>query len=276
MLSSFRCHLLDAVLAAAVALSIGCGASPSAPPPVVANPPPTIESLTIASARAEADRDVQVTASVKDAETPAAELTYAWSASPKNGVFTGTGATVTWRPPKGETTPDQYTITLTVTERFTSAGQAKQNVVSSSATVAYNDSPAETIGLAVQFLTDYGTYETTAEYCVRNFSDSCRGKAKEQQEIEEDREDVRIFSAGFTAPPAALLNGALTQGSVRGPCEFIDTDKSGPFAGRKRSVKGTCILTTVYQDGRWYLCDSFLESSEKVFLTFRERHRITQ
>jgi hypothetical protein len=81
---------------------VACGKSSPAAPPVVNNMPPTIESVTSAGQRAEADQPIQVTAVVKDSETPIGNLTYAWAALPHNGSFTDTGATVMWRPPKGQ------------------------------------------------------------------------------------------------------------------------------------------------------------------------------
>jgi hypothetical protein len=261
-------------VAAVILCLAGCKGSTPVTPPPVNNTPPTIESLAIGSARVEADREVQVTASVSDAETPVGQLTYTWSASPSSGTFTGSGATAMWRPPKGQTSPQQYTVTLTVTESYTSAGQARQNVVSRNATVLYHDSPAETTALAAQFLTDYGTYSTTPEYCVRNFSNNCRGKEEERQQIADDRAEVFIFSAAFKGTPAVFLNATLTGGSVEGPCEFVDMDRFGPDANKKRSVNGTCVLTTVYENGRWYLCESFFRPPyETIYLNLRHRHR---
>src|SRR5205085_3824043 len=85
--------------------------SPTAAPPVITNTPPTIESLAMASDRAEADQPIQVSAVVKDLESPINGLTYTWSAAPQTGTFGGTTAfsgnqvTNTWRPPKGQTSP---------------------------------------------------------------------------------------------------------------------------------------------------------------------------
>ena len=44
-----------------------------------------------------------LTATVRDAETPVAQLKYEWKADA--GTFTGEGASVKWRAPKGATTP---------------------------------------------------------------------------------------------------------------------------------------------------------------------------
>ena len=257
-------------LAFAFSLAIGaCSGSPTistvtppvVTPPVVVNTPPTITSVTIGATRAEAGQGVQVTASVKDAETPVDQLTYAWSATPTNGTFNGTGATVTWTPPSGVTTPDLYTITLTVTEHYTSAGQAQQNVVSSSATVHYNDSKKESVDLASLFLQDFGTFTTSPAQCVRNFSDNiaCQ-KGNEFTDITYNRANYHILSSTFTAT-SVTFDQPRQNGVVDGPCVFEDIPNVGenpPLtnAGKRELVAGTCHLTTVYENFQWRLCVS--------------------
>jgi hypothetical protein len=260
--------------AVAVALGVAaCGGSnPMTPPPVVNNAPPSITSLAVPAARAEANRPIQVTAVVTDAETPIDQLTYTWSASPANGTFSGGGASTTWTPPRGQKTPDVYTITLTVAERYTSAGQSLQNSVSRSTTINYNDSPLEALTIGVQFIKDFGTFSVSPDECVRNFSNSCRGKQEERDQIAANREAFRILSAEFSGVPAVTFNTELTAGTVEGPCVFEDIPNSGPNAGRRQRVSGTCHLTTIYENFRWYLCDSFfLEPYNTVLLNLRSR-----
>jgi hypothetical protein len=256
---------LAALLAGAVAIS-ACGGSPVAPP-VVSNTAPTIESITIASSRAEANRDIEVTASVKDAETPTDRLTYTWSAAPSNGTFTGSGATAIWRPPAGRTTPDLYTITLTVTESFTSAGSPRLNTVSSSATVHYNDSPAEVTILGRDFLENkFGNFAVTPDEAVSNFSDRCPGKAAERRDIEINRRDFRIVSAMYTVDSISF-NTDNTLATVRGRCVFEDIPNFGPNAGRQQRVSGICTLTNVYETFRWFLCGSNFDGTGATLLT---------
>jgi hypothetical protein len=263
-------------LAGVVAVAAACnGSTPVAPPPpVVTNTPPVIGPVTIAADRVEADRPIQVTAAVSDAETSLDRLTYTWSATPGGGVFafTGVGPTAMWTPPPGQTTPGVHTITLTVAETFTSAGQPQVNSVSRSTTVNYHDSPAETIAMAIQFIRDFGTFAVSPDECVRNFSDTCPGKAEERDQIAQNRVDFTIESAGFSVRPTAQFDGGLTSGVVEGPCIFIDVPNSGPNAGKRQSVSGTCRLNTVYQNSRWFLCDSFfLDTGETVLLSLRSR-----
>jgi hypothetical protein len=259
---------LPAIVITGGLVAAACGGSPATPPPVV-NTPPVIESLTIAP-RAEADRPLQITATVKDTETPISQLTYTWSASPQSGTFSGTGAAVMWKPPKGQKTPDLYTISLTVTEAYTSAGQAKQNSVSGSATVRYNDSPAEVAFVGRDFLvTKFGDVNVGAAEAVSNFSDSCPGKAAEFEDVKNNRINFEILTASFTAE-AIAFDSTLTTGTVDGPCRFEDKPRNGPNAGRIESVSGSCHLTTVYENFRWLLCESTF-SGETTLESLRGR-----
>jgi hypothetical protein len=267
-----------ASLAAVLAVvTSGAGAcSPTATPPAVTNTPPTIESLTIGP-RAEADQPIQVAATVTDAETPLAQLTYTWSASPQLGTFSGntfsgSQALITWKPPSGQTTPNVYTVTLTVSEAYTSAGQAKQNIVSKSTTVHYNDSPAEVKELARDFLVvKFANVNVSPADAVSNFSDSCPGKAAELSDIKDNRANFQILSGSFI-PNAPSFNSSFTEGTVQGSCQFEDIPNSGPNAGLKEFVSGTCVLTTVYDNFRWYLCQSnFVPPYETTLASLRGR-----
>ncbi len=144
------------------------------------------------------DQTVQLTATVIDAETSPAQLKYDWSASPENGTFTGTGAQVRWKAPT--TTPVEFTTTLTVVETYSSGSTTKENRAVSTLPVRYNDLIIG--GLVGQFLTDFGTFAVTPQQCVRNFSDSCAGKAEELGQItsQRNRSGVQIESAAFTTP----------------------------------------------------------------------------
>jgi hypothetical protein len=252
------------VLTASLAIIAGCGGGNGSPttPPATVNTAPTIESLVTASERAEADRPVQITAVVKDTESQLSQMTYTWSAAPQSGLFggvtsfTGSEATNTWRAPKGQLSPDLYTVMLTVTESFTSAGQPKQNTVSRTATVHYNDSPEEVKELGFDFLVrKFGNFNVTAADAVSNFSDNCPGKASEKDEIVLNRENFHILSAQFHSPVASF-NADLTIGEVEGPCTFEDIPNSGPNMGKREFVSGTCLLKTVYENFRWRLCES--------------------
>jgi len=225
---------------------------PPPPPPPTPNSAPTITSLTLSSNRVEADQEVVVTATVQDDVTPIDQLTYEWSAKPVNGVFTGSGRQTRWRAPHLQPTPDTYTLTLTVTEKYTEAGVAKENKTTAPVQVHYNDSYRDISSLSIDFLNDFGTYSTSPEQCVRNFSDSCKGKAEELGDIRANRLNLHIQSAKLGVP-AVLLNGDLTFANSDVPCTFVSTQKS---TGKTETATGTCLLTAVYENFKWFLCDS--------------------
>ena len=113
--------------------------------------------------RAEVETDVTLTATVRDAETPVAQLKYEWRADA--GTFTGEGASVKWRAPKGATTPADYAVRLTVTETY---GAAQQNVVNAtSPVIRLHDSAKEIGDLALRFLGDFANSLVSPSTCIR-------------------------------------------------------------------------------------------------------------
>ena len=209
-----------------------------------------------ASDRIEAGMELEIVASVTDAETPVELLTYSWAAMPAGGTFTGTGSRVRWRAPAGAASPGTYSFTLTVSEQYSSQGQSQTNTVSSSSTaVHYNDPVAEITGLAVQFYRDFGTYTVGAAECVRNFSNSCGGKIEEQQQIQDnrDRTDFRIAGSSLFGSPAVTIGSQRVTAQYLQRCQFEDVEIR---TGRRYRVDGECFLTAVYETWRWWLCTS--------------------
>ncbi len=240
---------------AVFSLAAGCssgGVTEPTPPPVT-NSPPAITLLVTNQDHVEAGAEVDVTATVTDAETPVDQLQFAWSATPANGTFTGTGAKVRWRAPAGATSPSQFTLKVTVTETYKSGSLQKENVVSTTEKINYNDSPVEIGAVTQLFLTDFGTYSVTPEMCVRNFSDSCRGKADELGDITANRarDGVKIMDATSTIG-SIVFNASHTSADVVAPCTFRDRYNDG----RVVSVVGNCLLGAVYENYKWLLCYS--------------------
>src|SRR5712671_3996705 len=245
--SKFRRVHRTALLFALVA---GSCSTPTAPTPSA-----RVE-LSVNSNRVEAGEELRLTALVRNSGVPFDLVAYAWSVSPTAGVFTGSGAQVSWRAPTRRNTPDLYSLAVAVTERFPSThGLSERWLAASSVPVHYNDSPAEVIRLASQFLADFGTFSVSPEQCVRNFSDSCRGKQEERGQIQGNRANVHILSSTFTAT-TTTFNRSRTSGTVEGPCVFEDIQNAGSDAGRRERVSGTCFMTTVYENFQWRLCDS--------------------
>jgi len=238
--------------ALALAVTVGCSGTTTEPTPVT-NAPPTITLLTTAKNQIEAGDAVAVDATVTDPETPVDQLTYTWTASPANGTFTGTGAHVKWTAPAGGPTPSFFTLMVTVTEKYKAGTAAKENVVSTTEKIYYNDSPAEIGGLVTQFVKDFGTYSVSPEMCVRNFSDSCRGKTEELTDITNNRNraGVKILDATSTIGSIAF-NGAKTSADIVAPCTFRDQYADGKIV----TVIGNCLLGAVYENFHWALCYS--------------------
>lgn len=214
------------------------------------NAPPVIQSLAAGAPQVEVtgDQTVQLTAAVTDAESSAAQLTYIWSASPANGTFAGAGAQVRWKAPAAASDPS--TITLTVVENYGSGSAAKENRVSSSRAVRYNDLIIG--GLVNQFLTDFGTFSVTPEQCVRNFSNSCPKKFEELNDVRNNRALVHIESAVFSISSISMQPSG-TFADIVAPCVFKDTRNSD---GKHQTQTGNCLLGATYENSRWLLCYS--------------------
>lgn len=249
--------------------SAGPGPSPNpggGPPPPVVNTPPQIKSVSASSAAAEVGAAVTLTAVVEDAETPIATLTYDWKAD--TGTFTGTGPAVTWVAGQDAKTPADVVFTVTVTERYTSAGSAAENKVSGTATVHLNNSPKELADLSLRFLGDFATSSVSPEKCVSEFSDTCNGKKDELNDIKDNRHDFQILSSELRTTGVDIA-ASRTTATVHTFCSFTskvitqtpqsegcrNDPKSCPFNG-VGVAKGDCWTTNVYQSGRWWICTS--------------------
>lgn len=231
--------------------------APSPPPPVTPNDTPTISSLTLSGVRAEAGEDLQATATVQDADTPVDQLDYQWSATPVNGLFSGTGQQVKWTPPRGQP-PALYSLTLKVTERYVENGSAKENTAASSAPVHYNDSNLDITTIGMRFLTElFPDFSVPAPQAVQDFSDSCRGKAAELSDVANNRVNFHILS-GTYRDTSITFNRDRTFADMFGTCVFEDvpTNRANPLFGRRERVTGICHLTATYENWHWFLCDS--------------------
>ena len=208
-----------------------------------------------------------MTAVVQDRESNPADLTYEWSAD--RGTFTGTGARVRWRAPANERTPATYDLRLTVIERFTAPGESggteqKEHRVSASAPARVNDSRKEITDLVLTFLGDFADSKVSPQTCVRNFSDSCRGKADELKDITDGRARADSISSDFHVSDIRF-NGDRSFADITAPCKFTSRLKAN---GKVEVATGTCLLDSVYEDGRWWLCDSHFNGTTTFGLRF--------
>lgn len=251
-----------------------CGSPPAGPgpvtppPPPPVNVPPTIESIAIGAERAEIGDDVTVTATVRDPETAITDLQFAWSADA--GTFSGEGASVKWRPPSEGATPAEYTMRLTVTETYGVAdagGVRPKNVVSatSGGAVRVHNSPREIGDMSLAFLRDFANSAIPADLAVRDFSDSCPGKADERSNVADNRVHYEVLSASLNLVNASMA-GSRATGNARVACSFTSLVKAcqpgraNCKVGSTEKVAGDCVLATVYEQRRWWLCDSRFEN----------------
>jgi hypothetical protein len=258
-------------------LMAACGGSSNGPTPVQQQPPssgppstgpsvnpaPVIEGITVGTERAEVDTEVTLRAVVRDEETPLDQLTFEWKADA--GTFSGEGASVKWRAPKDIKTPADYEIALTVTETYgtpDSSGVRPQNVTTSKAPVIrVHNSPKELGDMSLRFLSDFADSSIPASVCVRDFTDSCRGKADERNDIEANRTHFDILSSSLALRSVNINASGLTA-NVTVSCTFnskikvCDPGDKSCVVGDTGTARGDCLLTGKYEDRRWWLCDS--------------------
>jgi hypothetical protein len=249
------------------------------------NPAPTINSVIVQGSRphepaqfADLDEEVSVTASVQDAETPADELAYEWSV--ETGTLTGSGPTVKWRAPQSGSVPAVVTIKVTVVERYatidgTGAVAVHENRVDGSTLVNLHDSPKEVGNLAVLFLTDFSHSDIPPATVVRNFTDECRGKADELNDVRNNRQDFYIdaYEIGTPRVTVAFDGTCSFRSRPADACAAVPVrwDVTRLATGAHEVAVGTDHVTAVLLQGVWYLCDSdFDPSSTATALRFKK------
>jgi hypothetical protein len=197
--------------------------------------------------------------------------------------LTGVGRAVTWKAPDSGSTPFESTIHLTIVERYiTTDSIIHENTVSQTTKVSVHDSVKEVGDLAVQFLTDFSHPEVPPETVVRNFSDKCKGKAAELSDVRDNR-NCYVITDYFVGSPATTIGfDSVCPYRAHGPREadacigvpvrWVSTGKGCPDelpSGETGVAEGTDWVTGVYQDSKWYLCDSDFEGSPSTTSTMR-------
>jgi hypothetical protein len=235
---------------------------PPSPGPSV-NLAPVIDGITVGAERVEVDTDVTLTAVVRDDETTLDQLTFVWKADA--GTFSGDGASVKWRAPKDIKTPADYAITLTVTEAYgtpDSSGARPQNVATATApAIRVHNSPKELGDLSLRFLSDFANSSIPASVCVRDFTDSCKGKADERSDIEANRIHFDVLSFSLALRSVNVSASGMTA-NITVSCTFnskikvCDPGDKLCVVGDTGTARGDCLLTGKYEQRRWWLCDS--------------------
>jgi hypothetical protein len=265
----------SAVTASIIAMTMACGgqslttgpsATPSAPS-TPTNTAPTIRALTLSAQRIEAGDQVALSADVTETSGSPDMLDYAWSASPAPGQFIGSGPHVTWQAPAGQHSPDVYTITLVVTEMYRQDGALQTSKATSSVQIHYNDSHAETQGVALAYLNDSASSDVTPAQVVRNFSNACPGKAQQLAAIESERQNYQMLGGDFSVDVTEFYQDRTT-GDVVAPCVY---KRKSIASGETQTTSGTCLMTTVYENWRWMLCDSRVATDPAAAAALRKR-----
>jgi hypothetical protein len=243
----------------------GCSSGQAAAPsPPATNTPPVIRALLKNTDRAEVGGTIELAADVSDRETSRDALEYQWSVS--GGAIVGSGSRVQWRAPVSAA-PSFQEIALTVLERYTVRDGrpivSSENTAKTSTSVFVNNTPAELQSLAFTFIDDFVHSERPPAYCVRNFSDSCRGKADEFGDIVNNRLQFVIDTAAssFTLRSITYFTPGnvpdqTTVATVRLNCHFVSTNR---FTGVTGPADGICRLNNVYENHQWRLCESLFD-----------------
>jgi hypothetical protein len=284
-----RGSLRAVAVAGMVALTVSaCGGSATSPTPggggnggnggngggggVVVNTPPTLKSITASDTRVEVGTPITLTANVEDAETPVANLTYTWSID--TGGFTitlsGTGPSVTWTPAADTKTPADIVVTVAVTERYTSGSTQLENRATGTTTVHVNNSPKELAELSLRFLGDFANSRISPETCVSEFSDAtpkcAGGKKDELADIRDNRHDYEMVGSTLRHTGLSIAANNLSA-TVHTFCSFtVKVIAKDPVdevclggkcpLGSQGTSTGDCWTTNVFEQGRWWLCES--------------------
>ncbi len=235
---------------------------------VTTNNPPVIKSIVAQGTRlrqpanfADYGEIIVLTAVVEDAEKPPAQLNYQWLAC--GGTFSGTGAQVQWAAPIGGP-PSTCRVELVVSDG--------SRIATGSVVVRLHNSAAEVGTLAQQFLDEFADSTISAATTVRNFSNSCSGKFDELEQVTKNRKELIINSHTYGAAKVTVAFGAVCgigskiktgDACVLTPVEWRSTYKED---GRLEVAKGTSIITGIYRDSQWWLCDSLFQGSSTLGL----------
>jgi hypothetical protein len=213
---------------------------------------------------ADLDEAITVTATVIDAETPADQLKYEWSAD--TGTFSGTGREVTWRAPAQASTPAVVRLNLAVVETYQTTNSqglptTAENRVTGSIDIRLHASAKEVRDMAVDFLVAFSQQRLSPDQIVSNFSDSCPGKRAERGQVADNQATFTITSYSVEPNPQTdvAFGGTCRFRNVAGdacvyvPVRWVSTVKAD---GSTEIATGTDQVSAIYESDRWRLCDS--------------------
>lgn len=238
--------------------------------PIGPNTAPVIKSIAAQGKRlrqpptfADYGETIQITVVVEDAESAATQLAYEWLAC--DGTFNGTGPQVEWTAPALGSLPSTCTIEVTVLDG--------PHALTRSIPIRLHNSTEEMRSLVMEFLNEFADSSITdAAAIVRDFSDSCSGKAAEQQEITANRQ-TRIINSHTYGSAAVTTNfggvcafrSRTADACVATPVEWQSTIIA---TGGPETAKGTSHIAGIYENSRWWLCRSEYRPDLGTSLTF--------
>lgn len=236
---------------------------------VSTNTPPTIKSIVAQGKRAKQPANfgdygeaLTVTAVVEDAQTNPAALKYQWSAA-CGGTFTGTGAQVEWKTPATGANATTCLVELIVSDG--------PRVVTGTAPVRLHNSAAEVAAYALEFLNEFADSNLPAdERIVRNFSDSCPGKAAELSDVTNNRATRIINSHIYGTPATTVAFGSMCRTKTADACVITSAEWQSTVkaTGAPETAKGISTISGIYRDSRWWLCDSSFDGKSSLGLHF--------
>lgn len=240
------------------------------------NTAPVIKAVTAQGSRpnepanfADLDEEITLTAVAEDAQVTPDRLTYTWTAP--SGTISGSGASVRWRAPASLAVPARVTIRVTVSDGPAPSGASATGDV----VVDVHDSAREIGDMAVQFLVDFSKQLPPAEV-LKNFTDSCAGKASELADVQRNQRCFTINSykvggattaigfkgvCSFRSRPGDACTSVPVEWNVTYISSAAECDgRTGKPVGTKETSVGLDWLASVYLNSRWWLCDSDFES----------------
>jgi hypothetical protein len=235
--------------------------------PTVPNTAPVIKSIAAQGKRlrqppayADYGETIQISVVVEDAESAATQLVYQWRAC--GGTFTGTGPQVEWAAPGLGELPTMCTIEVTVTDG--------PHIVTRSVSVRLHNSIVEIRDLALLFLTEFANSTIPAETTVRNFSDSCPGKALELDDVAKNRVSHTITGYEYGPIAVTVAFGGVCRKKTADACAITSVEWRSirKATNQLEIVNGISTISGVYRDSRWWLCESSFDGASSLGLHF--------
>lgn len=250
------------------ALTAGFRYEPTGP-----NTAPIIRSISAQGRRlrqpptfADYGETIQITLVVEDAESSAAQLAYQWQQD-CSGTFSAAVAQVEWTAPTAGTLPSTCNIQVTVTDG--------PHVLTRSIAIRLHNSVAEVGALVMEFLEEFADSTIPAERTVRNFSDSCPGKAAELKDVSSNRVTHKIHTHAYGPTAVTVAFGGVCRAKTADACAVTSVEwqstrlaPPGPPPPREETVKGISTISGVYRDSRWWLCESSFDGTSSLGLHF--------